>query len=405
VLAYLTDLEGQWEKLESFVRDTPCLHLDARGVLTVSAGARFVFGGDAIDRGPAARRIVATLLDAHSRQPDRVVLLAGNRDINKMRLTRELAGFAPAKTPPELRTASPGALLPWIFAHTMGARAAFEHRRSERTLEGVSTDDEAVAASFLDDLSPDGALTRYLAAARLAYLDDGTLVVHGAVTDESLGYVPGEADPITSVAAWVDALNNFYTREFAAWRASITSPTGDEASPGRLLIEYQAPVPDTKLNQASVVYGRLTDETGNPRLPSPAVLDRLRRAGVARLLLGHTPSGDVPALLRDEGFTMVMADNSYGRVELGSRVHVTGARVRVRGDTVLDDGTHRVVSYDDDPSDTALGRRDAETGALLKARFEDGDYLAFRGLPDNKVEQQVVTASSLRARTLVTPRG
>ena len=45
-----------------------------------------MFGGDAIDRGPGGRRIVRTLLAARRRYGDRVILLAGNRDINKLRL-------------------------------------------------------------------------------------------------------------------------------------------------------------------------------------------------------------------------------------------------------------------------------------------------------------------------------
>jgi hypothetical protein len=84
-IAYLTDVEGQWSKLESFATGNPFVRLDANGRLLVAPGARFVFGGDAIDRGPASRRIVLVLLEAKRRQPEQVVLLAGNRDINKMR--------------------------------------------------------------------------------------------------------------------------------------------------------------------------------------------------------------------------------------------------------------------------------------------------------------------------------
>lgn len=398
MLAYLTDIEGQWEKLTSFVEDSPCVSLAPDGALVVAPGATFVFGGDAIDRGPAARRIVRALLAAKARQPDQVVLLAGNRDINKMRLVRELAGAPPKKTPPEMRDAAPAALLPWIFANTMGARDAFEHRRAELAREGRAHSDEAAVQSFLDDLAPDGDLARYLAAAQLAWLGDGTLAVHGAVTDESLGVVPARPDRYGTVTSWVAGLNEFYAAEVGAWRAS----RGLDPTAGQALIAYQAPLGDTKANQASVVYGRPTDDANNPRLPSRAVVEALRRDGVKRLLVGHTPTGDVPAALTDEGFAMVMADNSYGRVEAGSRVHVEGDVLSVRGATQLDDGTRVGVDYAlgaraDDP---LLGRRDRETGQLVKARLASGDYLVFRALPNNQVEQRAVSAVALRARPL-----
>ena len=70
------------------------------GELTLAPGATLVFGGDAIDRGPAGRRVVAALLAAKRHYDDRVVLLAGNRDINKLRLHRELAGRPPRHASP-----------------------------------------------------------------------------------------------------------------------------------------------------------------------------------------------------------------------------------------------------------------------------------------------------------------
>lgn len=403
MLAYLTDVEGQWEKLATFVEGAEGLRLDGDGSLHVDPGVTFVFGGDAIDRGPAGRRVVATLLDAWERQPDRVVLLAGNRDLNKMRLTRELRGAPPPKPPPdELRGAPPGVILPWIMANTMGAARAFEHRRAELAAEGRDASDEAVAQSYLDDLAPDGPLTRYLAACRLAWFDGETLVVHGAVTEENLRLVPGAADRAASVAQWVDGLNAFIASEVGAWRPELGAPfyPSAEACVGRDIVAYQCPVPGTKLNQASVVYGRPTDDANAPWLPPRAAVDALRRDGLRRLLVGHTPAGDAPALLRDEGFTFVMADNSYGRHERGSRVTVSD-RVSVRGETVLDGGARVGVACDD--GDPLVGLRDAASGHLVKARLDTDDYLLFRALPDNAVEQTAVTPRALRERPLVAP--
>jgi Calcineurin-like phosphoesterase len=403
-IAYLTDVEGQWQKLAAFCADNPCVRLDAAGALHVSDGCVFVFGGDAIDRGDASRRIVRALLDVKLRQPDRVVLLVGNRDLNKIRLVRELRGAPPVKAPAEVRGASPGTLLPWIFTHTMGAKAAFEFRRAELRAESRPDDDESVAESYLVDLAPDGDLTRYLAACQLAYLRDGALFVHGAVTDENLGVVPGREERLPTVARWVDGLNDFYAHDLAAWRRSLDAPLVLEGDgwAGRVLVEYQAPVPDTKLNQRSVIYGRPTDALNTPWLPSRAVVERLRGEGVRALLVGHTPSGDTPAVLRDEGFTFVMADNSYGRVETGSRVTLRDGAMTVQGETQLDDGARVEVGFavDDDP---LLGRRDDSTGEVVKARLATGDYLLFKALPENRVSQCAISPSALRSRALSAP--
>ena len=67
-VAYVTDVEGRWDKLASFVEGNPDVALDEADRLQVREGCVFVFGGDAVDRGPAGRRVVRALLDAKKRQ-------------------------------------------------------------------------------------------------------------------------------------------------------------------------------------------------------------------------------------------------------------------------------------------------------------------------------------------------
>ncbi len=379
MITYLTDVEGRWDKLAEFARDNPLVTLDDRG-LRVADGAIFVFGGDAVDRGPAGRRIVRLLLEAKRAQPDRVVLLAGNRDLNKLRLARELTGAPPAGAPAGTR----GELLRWIFARTMGAKDAFEHRRAE--LGGA--DDDAVVDSFIEDATPHGLVPSYLEAAQLAYRAGETLFVHGAVTAENLGVVPGIAERAPDVDAWVARLNAFLAEHVAGF---IAGRAPDE------LMAYQRPLAGTKLNQTSIVYGRPTDDRGDPVLPPAHVIDALRASDIRRLVVGHTPSGDCPALLCDRaGFQLVLADNSYGRIEPGSRVTIDGARVQVAGRTSLDGGAERAVDYAAVLDDTGpLGLRDAATRRLVKARLDDGSYLTFRALDGFEVEQRAVALTDL----------
>lgn len=378
MIAYLTDVEGKWDKLASFCAGNALVALDGDR-LRLADGVTFVFGGDAIDRGPAARKIVETFLNAKAEYGGRVVLLAGNRDINKLRLIAELNGDPPEKAPDVPRPE----LLKWIFANTMGAPKAFEHRAAELQ----TTDGERVVQSYLDDLQPDGPLRRYLHACQLGARLGATLFLHGGLTDENFGVVPTMAR-VDTVSEWLANLDTFYRAQLA----------GDWEE----LIAYQRPIPGTHENQESVVYARPTDDTTNPHLPPGDAIARLRAEGIFRHVIGHTPSGDCPAILRDGDFELLCCDNSYGRIELGSQVSLDDDRVRVRAHSELDDGRFVAIEVDAVRGEPGpLGLRDRETGQLVKARIADGEWLLFKGLPERKVSQ---LGGSVEGRTLVVPR-
>ena len=402
-VAYLTDIEGRWDKLESFCARSPDVALDPSGRLVVSEGSVFVFGGDAIDRGPHARRVVSTLLAAKRAQPDRVVLLAGNRDINKLRLVRELRGHPPRRAPAELASAGPGALLSFIFTFTMGARDALAHRQAELESVGEPSSPDDAAQSFLEDLEPRGELSELLALSQLAHREGTTLFVHGGVTPENLGAVPLHRERTLDVDRWVERLNSFYAESLHGFVTRRMSPGG--APSWATLIDYQAPLDGTRLNQASVVYARTASARGEPRLPDPSVVADLLRAGVERVVVGHTPVGDCPAVLRDpRGFELVMADNSYGRLELGPRVTVTAEGLTVDGETELDGGERATVRFTLARGEGGpLGLVDADTGSLVKARLEAGDFLLYRPLDGYRVEQVARSAEELAGRRLLPP--
>jgi hypothetical protein len=393
MIAYVTDLEGRWDKLEAFAHESPHVSL-VEGALVLAEGVTLVFGGDAIDRGPHGRRIVRVLLAARRRYGERVVLLAGNRDINKLRLARELAGEPPAKTPDDVRAGPRGALLRWIFEHTMGAKSAFAHRAEELAAEGRGSSDDDVVESFVEDLAPGGDLRAYLAECRLGHRAGATLFFHGGVTDENFGCVPDRSERLVDVDAWVAGLNDFFAREMDAF-VSGRAPAA--------LIAYQAPLEGTLANPGSVVYSRLTDERANPHLPSREVIARLRASGVGRIVVGHTPSGDCPAIVRDDDFELVLADNSYGRIESGSKVLLTDDETTVVGVTQLDDERRVAVRFTSARAERQdpIGKRDAETGQLVKARLVDGSYLLFRGLAEHRVEQTSASAADVARRALV----
>lgn len=366
MVLYLTDLEGRWDKLVDALEGCALAVLDGDR-LVLHPDVCLVYGGDTVDRGSASLRLVRCLVDAAARYGDRVVLLAGNRDINKLRLPREL-GASP-------REGAPGPLperLKWILARTMGAGNAFAHRAEE-----IGGDDDAVVRSFLDEVGDGGSLRAYLERAQLAYRWRDVLFVHGAVTDASFGQVP-LAEPVDGVDRWILALNRFYAAQMASY---VANPTGFEHD---ALIAYQAPTPGTRANPTSVVYGRPVDALGNPELPSVALRARLRADGIARVVVGHTPSGDTPSFLYDDGFTLILADNSYSPLERGSRVELYADHTRLVGTALLDAPTRVDVRLELDIP-PPLGTW--QEGWLIKGRLDDA-WLGFRFEPGFQARQQ-----------------
>ncbi len=403
-VAYVTDLEGSYARLQGFCRRSPYVSLDGGGRLVLAPDATFVFGGDAIDRGPFGRRIAATLLDAKYRYPDRVVLLAGNRDINKLRLSRELSGEPPARAPSEVRGES-SELLRWILENTMGAKGAFGFRKDELRYEGGDPEDADVVRSFLDDLAPDGVFTEYLAACQLAVTIGPTLFVHGGVTEENLGTVPG-VEASLEPHAWVEQLNVFYRRSLDAYREGLRLPGGETG--WAELVRYQAPTPGLGKNQRSVVYGRTCDATNNLVSPPAEVRAKLVRAGLRRVVLGHTPMGDVPSFLRtgegDEAFETVCADTSRGRLEdAPSLVLEPGGMLAIVGTARLDDG--RDVDHGFDASLESecapLGLRLRDTGHDVRSVLAQDTFLACRTFEGYRSEQVALGRSELERRGLV----
>ncbi len=375
-VAVVSDLEGRWDRLESGCVDNPAVSLSGDAIV-LAPGARLVYGGDVFDRGPAGRRLARALIQAKDRYGDRVTLLAGNRDINKIRLARELGDHPPAGAPA-------GPLpdrLRWIFRHTMGAADAFSHRAAELAAEGAAHDDDAVVRSVLADLEAGGVVTEYLARAQLAARWADVLFVHGGVPDGALGHTP--AGPIAGVSRWIDALNDWFSSQYQCFR---DDPLGGVSPSWWPLVAYQMPELPSRTHHRSVVYGRNTALGNNPALPSLAVRDALRREGIHRLVVGHTPNGDLPSVLRGgDGFSLVVADASYPRAATCPRLWLTEDATRARGAAILDDGTACAVAIDC-PTDPPVGRWTA-SGHLCKGRLDDGRWLGFRFADGYRYEQ------------------
>jgi hypothetical protein len=111
-------------------------------------------------------------------------------------------------------------------------------------------------------------------------------------------------------------------------------------------------------------------------------------------------------VLRDGDFTMILADNSYGRVEEGAQILLDGDAMRIRGTTELDSGERVVVDHTfcNTYPDSPLGRLDVASQRLVKGRLLQGEWLLYRPLPNRKLEQQSASDGDILQMTLVAPR-
>ena len=99
-VSFLTDVEGNWEFLERFINLSDALQLEAppdesgAAQITLNDGWQLVVGGDLCDKGAfvgGTVRVVRSIVALKKKYPDRVTIILGNRDINKMRFTSELS--------------------------------------------------------------------------------------------------------------------------------------------------------------------------------------------------------------------------------------------------------------------------------------------------------------------------
>lgn len=239
-IAYVSDVEGHWEYFFNFIQLCEGLSFTKQVVasdvrssedleIDLMDGWHFVFGGDSCDKGPGTLRFQEAVVRLKKKYPERVHLILGNRDINKMRWTAEIAqseierfkevpgaywvpakfrkthleflrklaadeeGISEDKVTDEMLTArnTKANKYKYCFKFDSGADGEFDFRRQELAilqnvkLEDVS--DSEVVQSFEDGLKPGGWMREYLMHAQLGVLIHNleyctdTLFVHGQI--------------------------------------------------------------------------------------------------------------------------------------------------------------------------------------------------------------------------------
>lgn len=423
-VAYCTDVEGNLSYFEKWVETAGrVVRFDSEGkeLELMHEGAYFVYGGDVCDNGPGDLRLCQLLVSLKKRHPDRVALLSGNRDLNKLRMTAELDLTDLDRPMDEIakphwdvnaltlrqhleRVATqkelPGGVdeantrierLKYMLQCTMGCPKTFEFRREElgllREVPAAQVTDDEVFDSFLSGVTPGagGVMRAYLESSSLAALLGNTLFVHGAVDARSMGLVPvdetrfempppgaeAEVDSrfrrYETVAAWVVGLNDFLRRGLADhakrphWDAARTSRGGEAllAAQNRCAVLGRSIIANCYSDG-----GNITSDAAAAQLVTesaafasdPLACERicvdpkdaevaawLRSGGVRRLVVGHKPSGDCPAVLcsRYTGLEVISADLSFSDVKCADNRGAAVAGVLLQGETLH--ANHAVV--------------------------------------------------------------
>eukprot|EP00924_Labyrinthula_sp_SR-Ha-C_P008104 snap_masked-scaffold_11-processed-gene-3.17-mRNA-1 protein AED:0.41 eAED:0.41 QI:0/-1/0/1/-1/1/1/0/555 len=243
-IVYITDVEGNWKYFEKCINKSKGLYWK-EDQLALRDGYFFVYGGDAFDKGPNDIRVGTTLVKLKMQYPNRVTLIIGNRDANKLRILSEATQLEkkpsmvpiigavnctvsyqtfldrliekeqPTLSEKEKRLAilkahSKVNKLKWMLAHTLGSPGAFEFRREElQTITKGPVTDEEVWKSYIDSVDPKllsidplqvrrnqlvsfsgPFVLQYLLLGQIGVQINDALFVHGGFNRDTFKFVP-----------------------------------------------------------------------------------------------------------------------------------------------------------------------------------------------------------------------
>jgi len=429
-IGIIADVEGDWRKIQSFAENSDVLkihsdnptHFDAE----LKADSKLVFLGDSIDKGPNNLKVLSFLLYLKNKYPDRVILIQGNRDANKLRFNWELAPAALALNQDESKlsldrfrlsswegaftkfistealaqvdgvhtayehgasTTNDGILkMKWMLKDTMGCPTTFQDLKSEM----APAPDSTVFGTFRGMVSPHGLLSNYLRQSQLAHLDEetSTLFVHGGVSLENFGIVPesrigrGDAYKITDVRTWIAALNHWSQERIAQGLAGDF----EGALP---LIQYQEP--QVVLNDAgkqtwgppngiSIAQGRPWSETFHldpyhPAGLSTGLIAHLKASGITKIFFGHSPVGQVPVMMRADDFIVVACDTSVTQPPRNATIEVSKEGIQITATYLRGSVPLKMIAHS---SDGIIGNRGTRKTITLEDGTEKSTWIVGR---------------------------
>jgi len=424
-ISFCTDVEGNLQYFNRFIDHSDVLGWDKNGDLTfLGENDYFVFGGDLFDKGEADLRLGRHLLQFKKSFPDRVFLIIGNRDSNKLRFTAELSDedisrldetpcipvVQNYKTPKQwleekypdqdiLHVNTRTNRLKWMLECTLGCSRTFEYRRNElkALLNIPNISDEMVTQSFLDSVKPDGVVYKYLRNGNLAVAIGNTLFVHGNVNELSYGFVPDAREfryfdrdtggkvlsspeevpgrEYEDLKTWLEALDDFVHDSLDLYDENpfwFTHVDGTVRRGGESLMASQS----TPASQGRNVCVSSPFRSAKFQTMSAELANKLKSQGIERIIVGHKPVGDAP-LIANGAIEVIMGDTSFSDVSSDDNrgicahdIMVQNGRCQVKGR--LADGTEVKIWTDE----ASVGLHENGVHWVKAKRTSDNFWLA-----------------------------
>ena len=266
----------------------------------------------------------------------------------------------------------------YILAKTMGASQAFELRRQELSQESgnssVLVSNEEVAESYLRDIGPGGTFSDLLLRMKLVHRIGNTIFLHGGITLESFGQVPGDPIKYVHLGQWIARLNDWYRNEVQEWQR--------DPGAGKSLMNYPVPDEGRRDKPESVVYGRNVDQFNNPLLPD--------EDGLFEIISGDNSYSS------DEGNTAVMSilGTDLSTVDISGKIRLPDGRwIDAKSELTLGQGS-------------PLGKKLVD-GAISIAHPSDGigirsgEIVGFRSAERFKVINQIYSITPFGCESFV----
>mmetsp|Transcript_38870 Transcript_38870/g.77766 ORF Transcript_38870/g.77766 Transcript_38870/m.77766 type:complete len:451 (-) Transcript_38870:234-1586(-) len=279
--------------------------------------------------------------------------------------------------------------LRYLLKHTLGCPQTFELRRQElRLLDPAQpelTDDQLVD-SFLSDVLPGGILRRYTELADIVAVVGNTVFVHGALHRDNIAVVPDEASrfadfgttpqPFHTVEgglhAWAAAMNALVRTgleshaRMPGWDSERQQRGGEllfalqnrDSMTGRCVVSdnycdggTMPPAKHVEDRRADWARRAQEDPAFSPMSArvelrasgwsadpfDPEVASWLCASGIRRVVVGHRPTGDSPAVFGHQytGVEIISADTSYADPGSSSGRGVSIAGVSIHGTSLI----------------------------------------------------------------------
>lgn len=189
-------------------------------------------------------------------------------------------------------------------------------------------------------------MRQFLEAGQLGLIINETLFVHGGLigyfeTNEildTLGCIPGKENPSQDVHQWVEELNAWLQSQLQEWKSTPTWKKVDGDATrirgGEALMDYVVPgLPPT------VVLARHLDKKSNPTAFPQHLSKKLVASGIKRLVVGHTPHGISPTVIKDKDFEILMCDTSFSDMTKPDNRGIAACQVLIDGSVSRINGT------------------------------------------------------------------